>query len=854
MKRNHIIFGLFIGLLSVAFLLLHSTATYAATCGTGPALAFNRNQYCGYFSNINNNNGSGCGAGYVICGGFPNSVTDAASFISFIHSELYNNGVPTQSRTGAEFIVLTMLNVRPSSGGTLSRTVTTSQYNDWVQRVNSYASNNNYQEIGTGSYVRQLGPNGSVFWDSNVDLTCDDPEGNSNDKTLHPDYYIDSYYQAPQNDDAFYDLNTTSSPTCNDGTQIFIEFFNTAGQPVYKLRRICGNPIGDTGGLHTAPSPYNLIPSVNATVSSGKAAAVPGDTVTFTFAVANTEDGDSDNTTCTEYDNLYAGDHAKPGGPTYDRGSNKVTDCSNKVFGGGSSTTLKTETIVVPVADINHTICRTLYVQPEATDETGSRGAEDCVYVSTYDLVPTINVVSNSSINRVAEVGDQITFTYSVANTTSGWSRPADCTEYRLADGGYHAAPPSPAVNVDTTGTISTASSTVCTNQSFAPSPATTSLGTETVTITAGMEDTTLCRSLIIAPSSPTQAKLGAEACVPIVDMPYTRVFGGDVSAGNAQPSQTCNANADYDAGIAGWNTDGGLYNGAGTQLAAFAIGDITHFVSAQASPGGSSGPAPSGLAFSNSGAPTGTVYGGNLGAGSLPCMNDYYVIPAGAQQLTGPTVNLNNLVSLTTNGAGAFYYDGGGTLTLTGTLPSMADSAETGHIQIFVQGANVYIPSSITYQNNAPAAWGKVSDIPMLELVVEGDASTGGGNIYVGDGATELDGTYIAQNAGGNGGQIATCATDTGPVPTGQSGQADSTLEANCDNQLRVYGAFVADNVVLERSLDTLSNSNSDSAANLTSSAAEQFDYGPAAWLAQPQVTPGALTYDTIVDLPPVL
>src|SRR5581483_4498793 len=230
--------------------------------------------------------------------------------------------------------------------------------------------------------------------------------------------------------------------------------------------------------------------------------------------------------------------------------------------------------------------------------------------------------------------------------------------------------------------------------------------------------------------------------------------------------------------------------------------------------------------------------------ANSLPCMNDYYVVPSGAQPLGGSNVDLSTLSS------GAYTYSGGGTLTLHGSLSSSADSASTARVQIFVNGGtNVYIPSNITYQDS-PASWGSISDIPMLELVVQS------GNIYVSNNATELDGTYVAQNSNadgkGTGGQIATCATSSGPWPTGNG--PGSTLAASCGSHLLVNGAFVADDVALERSFSALSSSGGDNPSSLTSSAAEQFDYGPSDWLVQPPAPPEALTYNTIVDLPPVL
>jgi hypothetical protein len=331
----------------------------------------------------------------------------------------------------------------------------------------------------------------------------------------------------------------------------------------------------------------------------------------------------------------------------------------------------------------------------------------------------------------------------------------------------------------------------------------------------------------------------GAEACIVVANSPYFHVFGGDISAGNAQASAACDPSEDdYDAGIVGWNQDGGIYSGAGTQFAEYAIGKITEFASAQANPNNQAGTAPSGLAFANTTAASGGVYGGSLGIGSQPCMNDYYMVPPGATNINSNTAQPDT-INLGTLTSGAYVYNGPGTLTLYGTLTS---GVNVSRIQLFVPNQNVYVSNNITYQGN----WQTLAGIPMLELVVN-QAS-----IYVDHAVTELDGTYVAQNSQtngkGTGGQIATCATAAGPEP------ANTTLSQNCNTQLIINGAFVADDVALERTAGTLKDGTGDSASNLTSAAAEQFNYNPSLWVVQPPTGNGDLTYNTIIDLPPVL
>jgi hypothetical protein len=161
--------------------------------------------------------------------------------------------------------------------------------------------------------------------------------------------------------------------------------------------------------------------------------------------------------------------------------------------------------------------------------------------------------------------------------------------------------------------------------------------------------------------------------------------------------------------------------------------------------------------------------------------------------------------------------------------------------IQLFTT-SNVYIDNDIKYGSG----WQSLASIPMFELV------TKGANVYISNKVGELDGTYVAQNTQGDGkgagGQIATCATATGPFTL------DNNVFTNCNKQLVINGAFVANDVMLERTAGTLSQSSSDCPCGLDSSAAEQFNYNPSLWMIQPPLPAGATTYNDVVDLPPVL
>jgi hypothetical protein len=117
------------------------------------------------------------------------------------------------------------------------------------------------------------------------------------------------------------------------------------------------------------------------------------------------------------------------------------------------------------------------------------------------------------------------------------------------------------------------------------------------------------------------------------------------------------------------------------------------------------------------------------------------------------------------------------------------------------------------------------------------GDITTTG-NIYISNLVTTINGIFTAK------GNIYTCATATGaPVPAAQ-------MKTSCTNQLTINGAFTANTVFLQRV-----------AGSVSSTPAEQFNFGPEVWL--PSITtptgPGPSSInlgnaDSVTSLPPVL
>ncbi|HET8709305.1 MAG TPA: hypothetical protein VFL85_03410 [Candidatus Saccharimonadales bacterium] len=297
---------------------------------------------------------------------------------------------------------------------------------------------------------------------------------------------------------------------------------------------------------------------------------------------------------------------------------------------------------------------------------------------------------------------------------------------------------------------------------------------------------------------------------IPVVNMPYLTVYGGDTMVGAAATTQpgTC-YNGSNDAGAYSWNNHGDGYLGAGSQYAVMAMGQIQDFAS---NLGGNGGPQdPKKLSFANNVGSTinvpGGLYGGKFGGTVATC------------DLVSDLTDVTEI-----SGASASSQ-----LSSSKTIPK-------GTSDVMYVNGDVHIGGDIKY---APG-WGKLSDIPSFKLIVRG-------NIYIDSGVKQLDGIYAAlPDTTGNGGVIYTCATGAGAVkPT------DSNFFNACDTQLVINGAFAAKQVQFLRTYGSIGKAKTDSVGN--SHAAEQFNYSPEVWLPRGNSNP-SLQYDSITGLPPVL
>lgn len=328
-----------LALLIVGSVLVYVTPPQSVKADPGQPGPYNRRLNYGYFFNRLHTSGTD-----VIPGGI--NSTSLNQFIADIRNRAQNvgGGWSLQNRRGAEFIIQTMRNAPGNTFPTLA------EINDWEARVRSLVANG-----------------GSINFNAPVSFT------------------INSYWQVPGDDDAFFTLNGGTyvwhPGNFYDGERVgnSIAFYNSAGQRIYAIRRACGNPVGTSfPGLPPAVS-HNLNPVINATVvgaPAGSTVAEAGDTITFNYRINSTTGTASGVVNCHAHNVNHTGYFATPATPETG-GANVPTSCP-RTFPGNSSTQVATESVT---AAFNTTVCRTLFVEP-ATSAGIERGTQVCVVVA----------------------------------------------------------------------------------------------------------------------------------------------------------------------------------------------------------------------------------------------------------------------------------------------------------------------------------------------------------------------------------------------------------------------------------------------------------------------------------------
>jgi len=328
-----------------------------------------------------------------------------------------------------------------------------------------------------------------------------------------------------------------------------------------------------------------------------------------------------------------------------------------------------------------------------------------------------------------------------------------------------------------------------------------------------------------------------------VVDEPYTRFYGADISAGGGfntgDSLGTCTAEDPDALAFGSMRTD--ILAGTGSQLAVFALDAIQGV-----QPLSRSTRTPTELAFSNlSPSLNSNLFGGNFG--TLLCAHNYFEdIP---EDTTWETLVSNvDLSSVGIYNTEQHYFDGN--ITLSGQLPE--DPITGKRVVIYVDG-NVNIQASAGGKVGFATTsyeWNSIDSVPSLFVIASG-------NINVDHATTRLDGSFISQ-----GGDISTC-TVNGAYPTA------SQLTEQCRNQLTVNGSFIGSEVNLLRTLGSLRESYplevpvrdptpADPAATTPASsrAAEIFIYNPTTWFIKGGGLPSnsKIQIDSFTSLPPSL
>lgn len=605
---------------------------------------YGRAEFRGYFTNTQDFYGTHVLPASFSGNSFPSSINSASEFINFIKG---GNGLASgsaQRRTGAAFIIQTMI------GSSRSRPPTAAQIAEWESRVNAAQAA------------------GRVTWFFNYRHT------------------LNSYYQGTgsgsnPNDDAFFD---------DTGTSQSIVFRDSAGTIVYAIRRQCANPVGN-GRINPIPNPSFSMAN-RTTVSD--TTVLPGQTITFRYYLRNTSASSTSPTAI-----AWVGRVMNAGVPGARSGQG-----NGGTFAAGQEKNVYNESVTVPAGALpGSQICRRLEHSPDTQAGGVEFGATVCATVQyDFSLTPVINFTVNGGVSAgsIAEQGDSITFNYSVNNGGLTQSRPTNCNIYGLSRPGSYTAP-NPPDSASNGGYVSPP--TGCPRVFLRGSTAVTS-----ETITAPAANQTICRAFWVNPASLTVGARGTETCIRIVAKPYLKVYGSDVAAGSGLETapDTCTNNTN--AAITSWNKrTPGNYAGAGVQYAGFALRAITDFATGRDNSVGLTTPSWLSFA-NTAGVNNGSgLYGGTFGSVPC-IRNYYSLRPAstsalpanvsamttgiyggtGAVTLTGGNVNPGENITV--------YIDGNVFINSNITYTPNWSYANTPLFQLVVRG-NIYIGSGVT-------------------------------------------------------------------------------------------------------------------------------------------------------------
>jgi hypothetical protein len=328
------------------------------------------------------------------------------------------------------------------------------------------------------------------------------------------------------------------------------------------------------------------------------------------------------------------------------------------------------------------------------------------------------------------------------------------------------------------------------------------------------------------------------KSCQTITNQPFFKILNSSITTGGKVGSCTSDPGV-----LASWfnNTVPTNNYGSSAQLGAYALTQIAGFASNQTD----SARVPHGLSFANDaipstiGSPDATSpHLGGLLTGSN-CITALAADPGFGFYKTNASHKINIATLLSSGHNGIYSSTSSENVTVKNPGNKLIPVGQP--IAIYVTG-DAYITHDIVYNT---AGW-TANTVPSFVLVATG-------NIYIDGNVGRLDGSYQA------GGKIYTCANGFAAVTA-------TNLYAQCNKQLTVNGSFVATQVNLLRTFGSLRNDSSGtpscsnsggSTSTRPTCAAEVFDFSPEQYLAHPAARKpagGALQYDAITSLPPVL
>jgi len=341
---------------------------------------------------------------------------------------------------------------------------------------------------------------------------------------------------------------------------------------------------------------------------------------------------------------------------------------------------------------------------------------------------------------------------------------------------------------------------------------------------------------VVINYTDPAPQTITCQNEITVYNRPYLKAFGGDVWVGGkfGALDGDCNSGKSIYALTSG---SGANVAGSSGQFGVTALMNIeTFYSSSQRRTLGLNLP-PKGTTFANTAA-TGT-FGGQYGAGL--CTTDYFSTrdpDLGATAFNGDFADRSGIRQ---------YYNNAAKLVLSApiTVPRGYQSA------VFVDGRDVHINGNISYGTGARTS---VKDIPFFAIIVRG------GNIYIDESVTNIDGLFIAQATGSSNGRIYTCSNVNGTNVTLHS-TGNGENYAQCNRKLTINGALYANRIRFLRNKTTVGQAGTFSPIEDTDNvngAAELINFNPELYLAPSPLSDNTSSdrvdpYESIFTLPPV-